>query len=341
MKRKDAQFNYLHFSAFFLLSTFSLISYIMSTGLTDSTLTAEKYYLPTEMTAYPLCPGDRVQINSFQGTVRFVGSTKFKPGIWAGVELDKVGAGKNDGSVNGERYFHCPPKTGLFVLAAVLIKQQRNYLSNQMTNNSLLSESRLVSQNQLLKRIESLEADNKQLKLQNEQCKFQSALKDKRIESLEKTISDIRNASLESIELLERLVQTKYQEAEQLEHALHTEKQRSKSFEEEKEILHETILEAIESYESSLSLIEKNQKEQKEKLKTHHHQEVEVLTRDVVALESFLQTKLNREVELTSSLKRSQQQNLRLQAELKRNAYQVKMNSNMDYRYFMPCPIPL
>ena len=101
MKRKEAQFNYLHFSAFSLFSTFNFISHIMSTDLTDSTLTVNKYYLPTEMTAYPLCPGDRVQINSLQGTVRFVGSTKFKPGIWAGVELDRVGAGKNDGSVNG------------------------------------------------------------------------------------------------------------------------------------------------------------------------------------------------------------------------------------------------
>lgn len=49
------------------------------------------------------------------GTLRFIGPTKFKEGYWAGIELDTLGAGKNDGSINGERYFTCPPKTGIFV----------------------------------------------------------------------------------------------------------------------------------------------------------------------------------------------------------------------------------
>jgi dynactin complex subunit len=35
------------------------------------------------------------------GTLRFLGPTEFKSGIWAGVELDIIGTGKNDGSVNG------------------------------------------------------------------------------------------------------------------------------------------------------------------------------------------------------------------------------------------------
>jgi dynactin complex subunit len=45
--------------------------------------------------------GDRVSVNSVHGTVRFVGTTQFKAGIWAGIELDQPGAGKNDGSVEG------------------------------------------------------------------------------------------------------------------------------------------------------------------------------------------------------------------------------------------------
>jgi hypothetical protein len=42
-----------------------------------------------------------VQVNSLHGIVRFIGPTKFKAGTWAGIELDAVGLGKNDGSVDG------------------------------------------------------------------------------------------------------------------------------------------------------------------------------------------------------------------------------------------------
>lgn len=45
--------------------------------------------------------GARVQVNSLSGVIRFIGPTKFKAGTWAGVELDTIGMGKNDGSVDG------------------------------------------------------------------------------------------------------------------------------------------------------------------------------------------------------------------------------------------------
>lgn len=50
-----------------------------------------------------LVVGGRVTVPSFDiiGTLRFMGSTHFKPGIWAGIELDTVGTGKNDGTVQG------------------------------------------------------------------------------------------------------------------------------------------------------------------------------------------------------------------------------------------------
>jgi dynactin 1 len=56
--------------------------------------------------------------------VRFVGDTAFAPGIWVGVELDD-GNGKNDGSVQGERYFDCAMGNGMFVRpTAVTVVEQ-------------------------------------------------------------------------------------------------------------------------------------------------------------------------------------------------------------------------
>jgi dynactin 1 len=65
-------------------------------------------------------PDRRVQLSDGrQGIIRFAGHTKFAPGIWIGVELDDA-TGKNDGSVNGHRYFDCPMGWGMFVRPTTL-----------------------------------------------------------------------------------------------------------------------------------------------------------------------------------------------------------------------------
>ena len=51
-------------------------------------------------------------------TVRYVGSAHFAGGDWVGVELDDA-TGKNDGEVQGERYFDCKPGHGMFVRPGV------------------------------------------------------------------------------------------------------------------------------------------------------------------------------------------------------------------------------
>ena len=50
--------------------------------------------------------GDAVYIQKFDcnGTIRFIGTTRFKEGVWYGVELDEP-KGKSNGTIQGEWYF--------------------------------------------------------------------------------------------------------------------------------------------------------------------------------------------------------------------------------------------
>ncbi|KAG5917022.1 hypothetical protein E4U42_007409 [Claviceps africana] len=60
-------------------------------------------------------PGQTVLLSDGRkATVRFVGQTSFQVGDWIGVELEDK-TGKNDGSVQGIRYFDCPAGYGMFV----------------------------------------------------------------------------------------------------------------------------------------------------------------------------------------------------------------------------------
>lgn len=65
--------------------------------------------------------GSRVTVKGEPGTVRFIGATSFSTGQWAGVELDSE-KGKNDGSVQGVKYFACsnPGLYGLFVRPGIV-----------------------------------------------------------------------------------------------------------------------------------------------------------------------------------------------------------------------------
>lgn len=61
--------------------------------------------------------GDSVCVRHNVCTVRFIGPTTFSDGTWVGVEFNTA-CGRNDGSVEGERYFDCPRMHGLFVRPA-------------------------------------------------------------------------------------------------------------------------------------------------------------------------------------------------------------------------------
>jgi len=77
---------------------------------------------PHSMSTGHISIGDRVRVESEadldkRGTVRFIGTTDFgkpKGADWVGIEYDEP-VGRNDGSVNGERYFFCAMNHGAFV----------------------------------------------------------------------------------------------------------------------------------------------------------------------------------------------------------------------------------
>lgn len=79
---------------------------------------------PTPTLTVDIPIGSRCEVESTEpglhkrGTVRYVGPTDFgnSGGVWIGIEYDEP-MGKNDGSVEGKRYFTCAPRFGVFVRA--------------------------------------------------------------------------------------------------------------------------------------------------------------------------------------------------------------------------------
>ncbi|XP_030756486.1 kinesin-like protein KIF13A isoform X3 [Sitophilus oryzae] len=91
--------------------------------------------------------GESVSIRPYNstGVVAYIGETEFAPGTWIGVELDAP-KGKNDGSVNGSRYFTCKPKHGMFVRADKLSFDRRGKamrLDKAASNKCLLNKDTL------------------------------------------------------------------------------------------------------------------------------------------------------------------------------------------------------
>ncbi|XP_065486717.1 CAP-Gly domain-containing linker protein 4 isoform X2 [Caloenas nicobarica] len=85
--------------------------------------------------------GDRVLVvGQRTGTVRFCGMTKFAPGFWCGIELDKP-HGKNDGSVGGVQYFSCLPRYGIFAPPSRVQRLTGSLDSLTETSSSKLNHS--------------------------------------------------------------------------------------------------------------------------------------------------------------------------------------------------------
>ncbi|GFX73984.1 hypothetical protein TNCV_2954672 [Trichonephila clavipes] len=87
-----------------------------------------------------LTVGESIMISPYNktGVVAYLGPTHFAPGPWAGVELDTP-TGKNDGTVNGTRYFECKPRFGIFVRPDKLVVDRRGRDMRAARNSSVSS----------------------------------------------------------------------------------------------------------------------------------------------------------------------------------------------------------
>ena len=82
--------------------------------------------------------GDRVLVgNTNPGAIAFIGETRFAKGEWAGIVLDEP-VGKNNGSVQGVRYFECQAGHGIFTKLEKLTK------INQIPNDDQGSSRREI-----------------------------------------------------------------------------------------------------------------------------------------------------------------------------------------------------
>ena len=75
------------------------------------------------------------------GEVLYVGQTAFSPGVWVGVRLDAP-VGKNDGSVQGKRYFDAPPGYGVFVRPSQVQTVERDEPVGAQGRTSAVAQTR-------------------------------------------------------------------------------------------------------------------------------------------------------------------------------------------------------
>ncbi|VDM63504.1 unnamed protein product [Angiostrongylus costaricensis] len=155
--------------------------------------------------------GDRVVVSGGKhGSVRFIGETEFAQGIWAGIELEQP-LGKNDGSIQGKRYFTCKPPYGVFVLVSKVTK------ASSQTPGKMTPKNYSVSSTGYTARIKALEEALKEKERHLEQVmrerdmersdisQLSSGDHAEKIAKLESEKKSIKNVLLEKEKILEDL----------------------------------------------------------------------------------------------------------------------------------------
>ncbi|KAK2718779.1 CAP-Gly domain-containing linker protein 4-like isoform X2 [Artemia franciscana] len=145
---------------------------------TSNGSSTERPYQSSSSVCYEFSPGDRVTVKLVAsdrhctGTIRYAGSVSFSSGVWFGVELDSFD-GRNDGTVQGVRYFSCQQGRGVFAPASKLeiLKEDASpysslpsHASRNDTISSLSSKSGSADDAKPLRRSLSTRYRNEKLK---------------------------------------------------------------------------------------------------------------------------------------------------------------------------------
>lgn len=84
----------------------------------------------------PVKVGSLVEVigKGHRGTVAYIGNTLFASGKWVGVILEEP-KGKNDGTVQGKRYFTCQENRGIFVRQSQVLPFMLAYIQTLTGEN--------------------------------------------------------------------------------------------------------------------------------------------------------------------------------------------------------------
>uniref|UniRef100_S4RKU3 CAP-Gly domain containing linker protein family member 4 n=1 Tax=Petromyzon marinus TaxID=7757 RepID=S4RKU3_PETMA len=94
---------------------------------------------PTPPAPPGLTVGQRVIVGGRKtGVLRFCGPTEFAGDQWAGVELDEAD-GKNNGSVDGTRYFTCAPRHGIFAPLSKVARAEESSRHGSLNSSGAIS----------------------------------------------------------------------------------------------------------------------------------------------------------------------------------------------------------
>ncbi|ORE06375.1 hypothetical protein BCV72DRAFT_181598, partial [Rhizopus microsporus var. microsporus] len=282
--------------------------------------------------------GQRVAVDSMGivGTLKFLGEAEFKEGYWAGIQLDILGSGKNDGSVKGTS----ESQEQLDHLFGESIRQAPNEAVMKLHQLQLRVEV-LEAENRLLKPDDSqpktdtkiMELETEQMNLMTERDKTETHLVQEyqeRVRSLNETIDELKRAGLESIELYESSVEMNRVDREALNASLADERRKVALLEAERAELHNAGREAIQTYEATIAEIKKEREsliqEQNakrealeatiQKKENEHKRQIASLNRDISELEGLIESKVFKEADLEEALDKERKTIKKLQMEL-------------------------